>query len=428
MRADLSGYCVHSIHWTTDEYHNDEIGEGLIVTDFLTEASEIQNDIASLRHQIHQEPEIGLHLPKTQAKILMALEGLGLEISTGKSLSSVTAVLRGNNSGKAVLLRADMDALPVTELADVPFKSQIDGAMHACGHDLHVSMLVGAARLLVKNKAKLNGDVVFMFQPGEEGFDGAGHMIKEGVLTASGKKADASYGIHVMSSSIPTGLFTTKPGTMMASADEIHVTVVGMGGHGSQPHTAKDPIPAAAEMVGALQTLITRAFDAFDPVVITVGQFHAGTKANIIPDTAEFQATVRTFSAQSRALVQTEAVRLCRSIAEGYGLKADVRFVEQYPVTVNNDSHAQFLSNVAMDLFGKESFLPMPHPIAGAEDYSRVLEEVPGSYAFLGASVDVDPTKSEVNHSPRAMFDDSVLYKGTALLSELAVRSLNEMV
>ena len=398
------------------------------MSDFLTEAREIQNDLAAVRRHIHQEPEIGLDLPKTQAKILAALDGLGLEISTGKSLSSVTAVLRGGKSEKSVLLRADMDALPVTELADLAYKSQIDGVMHACGHDLHVAMLIGAAKLLTKNKSKLNGDVVFMFQPGEEGFDGAGHMIKEGVLSAGGRKADATYGLHVMSSSIPTGSFTTKPGTMMASSDELHVTVVGMGGHGSQPHTAKDPIPVAAEMVSALQLLITRSFSAFDPVVITVGQFHAGTKANIIPDTAEFQATIRTFSAENRSRIQIEAVRLCKSIAEGYGLKAEVEVVEQYPVTVNNDAHAQFLGNVAAELFGSEGYMDMPNPIAGAEDYSRVLEEVPGSYAFLGASVDQDFTKSEVNHSPRAMFDDAVLYRGTALLSELAVRSLNEMV
>jgi hippurate hydrolase len=398
------------------------------MSDFLSEAREIQNDLAAVRRHIHQEPEIGLDLPKTQAKILAALDGLGLEISTGKSLSSVTAVLRGEKSEKTVLLRADMDALPVTELADLPYKSQIDGVMHACGHDLHVAMLIGAAKLLTKNKSKINGDVVFMFQPGEEGFDGAGHMIKEGVLSASGRKADATYGLHVMSSSIPTGSFTTKPGTMMASSDELHVTVVGMGGHGSQPHTAKDPIPVAAEMVSALQLLITRSFSAFDPVVITVGQFHAGTKANIIPDTAEFQATIRTFSAENRSRIQIEAVRLCKSIAEGYGLKAEVEVVEQYPVTVNNDAHAQFLGRVAAELFGNEGYMDMPNPIAGAEDYSRVLEEVPGSYAFLGASVDQDFTKSEVNHSPRAMFDDAVLYRGTALLSELAVRSLNEMV
>jgi hippurate hydrolase len=398
------------------------------MANFITEASEIQNDLVAIRRHIHQEPELGLDLPKTQAKILAALEGLGLEVSTGKSLSSVTAVLRAGDSKKTVLLRADMDALPVAELADLPYKSQIDGAMHACGHDLHVAMLIGAAKLLVKNKSQLSGDVVFMFQPGEEGFDGAGHMIKEGVLTASGRKADATYGIHVTSSSIPTGTFTTKPGTMMASADEIHVTVVGMGGHGSQPHTAKDPIPVAAEMVGALQLMITRSFDAFDPVVITVGQFHAGTKANIIPDTAEFQATIRTFSPENRARIQVEAVRLCKSIAEGYGLKAEVKVVEQYPVTVNNDAHAQFVGRVAGELFGNEAYMDMPHAIAGAEDYSRVLEAVPGSYVFLGASVDQDFTKSEANHSPRAKFDDSVLYRGTALLSELAVRSLNEMV
>jgi amidohydrolase len=391
---------------------------------FLTEASEIQSELVSLRRNIHQEPEIGLDLPKTQAKIVAALDGLGLEITTGKSLSSVTAVLRGGKSEKAVLLRADMDALPVTELADLPYRSQIDGVMHACGHDLHVAMLIGAAKLLTKNKSKLNGDVVFMFQPGEEGFDGAGHMIKEGVLSASGRKADVTYGIHVMSSSIPTGTFTTKPGTMMASSDELHVTVVGMGGHGSQPHTAKDPIPVAAEMVSALQLLITRSFSAFDPVVITVGQFHAGTKANIIPDTAEFQATIRTFSAENRARIQVEAVRLCKSIAEGYGLKAEVQVVEQYPVTVNNDAHAQFVGKVAIELFGKDGYMDMPHPIAGAEDYSRVLEQIPGSYVFLGASADQDFTKSEVNHSPRATFDDAVLYRGTALLCELAVRSL----
>ncbi len=398
------------------------------MANFLSEASEFQKDLTALRRDIHREPEIGLDLPKTQAKIVAALEGLGLEISTGKSLSSVTAVLRAGNSDKTVLLRADMDALPVTELADLPYKSQIDGAMHACGHDLHVAMLIGAAKLLVKNKSELTGDVVFMFQPGEEGFDGAGHMIKEGVLTASGRKADATYGIHVMSSSVPTGTFTTKGGTMMASSDELHVTVVGMGGHGSQPHTAKDPIPVAAEMISALQLMITRSFDAFDPVVITVGQFHAGTKANIIPDTAEFQATIRTFSADNRARIQIEAVRLCKSIAEGYGLKAEVSVVEQYPVTINNDTHAKFVGTVAAELFGDEGYMEMPHAIAGAEDYSRVLEAVPGSYIFLGASVDKDFTKSEVNHSPRAMFDDSVLYRGTALLSELAVRSLKEMV
>ncbi|MGA1738727.1 MAG: M20 metallopeptidase family protein, partial [Candidatus Nanopelagicaceae bacterium] len=330
----------------------------------------------------------------------------------------------GKSRERAVLLRADTDALPVKELNEVTYRSQIDGVMHACGHDLHVAMLLGAAKILSAKRDQLEGDVVFMFQPGEEGYDGAGHMIKEGVLTASGKKVDAAYGIHVMSAGIPNGVFTTKPGTMMASSDELHVTVIGMGGHGSQPHTAKDPIPVAAEMVTALQLLITRSFNAFDPVVLTVGNFHAGTKANIIPDRAEFQATIRTFSAENQAKIHKEAVQLCNSIATAYGLKADVKIVEQYPVTVNNESEAAFAADVVRDVFGADSYVEMPHPIAGAEDFSRVLEEVPGSYLFLGASVNSDFTKSEVNHSPRAMFDDTVLHLGTALHCELAVRSL----
>jgi hippurate hydrolase len=394
----------------------------------LTDAMEIQTELVNIRHAIHQEPEIGLDLPKTQAKILTALADFGLEISTGKSLSSVTAVLRGANPGKAVLLRADMDALPVTELADLPYRSQIDGVMHACGHDLHVAMLIGAAKLLVANKAKLNGDVVFMFQPGEEGFDGAGHMIREGVLTASGQKAAAAYGIHVMSAGIPKGVFTTKPDTMMASSDELHVTVRGAGGHGSMPHTAKDPIPVAAQMVSDLQKLITRSFNAFDPVVITVGTFHAGTKANIIPDVAEFKATIRTFSKENRDRIKIETVRLCESIAHAYGLDVDAIIVDQYPVTANNPTHANFVAGVAADLFGEAGYVEMPYPIAGAEDFSRVLEEIPGSYVFLGASPAKDVATAAVNHSPIAMFDDSVLYQGAALHAELAIRSLNEMV
>lgn len=395
------------------------------MTSIRNEAISIQGELVAYRHAIHQEPEIGLENPLTQRKIVDALTGLDLEITEGKSSTAVTAVLRGKSRDRAVLLRADMDALPVQELNDVNYKSRIDGVMHACGHDLHVAMLLGAAKILSEKRNELEGDVVFMFQPGEEGFDGAGHMIKEGVLTASGKKVDAAYGIHVMSAGIPNGIFTTKPGTMMASSDELHVSVIGMGGHGSQPHTAKDPIPVAAEMVTALQLLITRSFNAFDPVVLTVGNFHAGTKANIIPDRADFQATIRTFSAESRAKIQKETVQLCNSIAAAYGLSADVKIVEQYPVTVNNDSEAAFARSMVEEVFGSDTYIEMPHPIAGAEDFSRVLEEVPGAYLFLGASVDSDFTKSEVNHSPRAMFDDSVLHLGTALHCELAIRALS---
>src|SRR5581483_11770780 len=240
------------------------------------DALKIADEIAELRHAIHREPEIGLDLPKTQAKVLGALDGLPLEISTGQGLTSVTAVLRGGRPGPVVLLRGDMDALPVTEETGLPWASAIPGAMHACGHDLHTAMLAGAARLLSAQRESLPGSVVFMFQPGEEGFAGARHMINEGVLAAAGSAPVAAYALHVTSNRLPCGVFSTRPGPMLAAADQITVTVRGRGGHASMPHRSADPIPAACEMVIALQTLVTRKFDVFDPVVITVGSFHAG--------------------------------------------------------------------------------------------------------------------------------------------------------
>jgi amidohydrolase len=255
------------------------------------EAGKFTDEMTELRRAIHREPEIGLHLPKTQQKILSALDGLPLEISTGTELSSVTAVLRGGKPGPAVLLRGDMDALPITEATGLPFASRHDGAMHACGHDLHVAMLAGAAKVLSARQADLTGDVVFMFQPGEEGYAGARSMIGEGVLDAAGPRVVGAYGLHVSSTKLPFGVFSTRPGPMLAAADQIFVTVHGRGGHASQPHRAADPIPAACEMVIALQTMVTRKFDVFDPVVVTVGSFHAGTADNIIPDSATFLAT-----------------------------------------------------------------------------------------------------------------------------------------
>lgn len=272
------------------------------------EASAIAGDIAELRHAIHREPEIGLDLPKTQAKVLDALGGLPLAITTGERLTSVTAVLRGGRPGPTVLLRGDMDALPVKEQTGLPFESRIDGAMHACGHDLHTAMLAGAARILCARKAELGGNVIFMFQPGEEGFHGARHMIDEGVLDAAGPdKPAAAYALHVLSGTLPHGAFGVRPGPMLAAADTLRVTVTGHGGHASSPHQSADPIPAACEIVLALQTMVTRRFDVFDPVVLTVGSFHAGTTDNVIPDDAIFDATVRTFSTAARERIREEA-------------------------------------------------------------------------------------------------------------------------
>jgi amidohydrolase len=387
------------------------------------DAHELAGDLIELRHRIHRRPEIGLDLPITQDTVLRELDGVGLEISVGRALSSVTAVLRGARPGPAVLLRADMDALPVTEATGLDFASEIDGAMHACGHDLHVSMLVGAARLLCAHRAELAGDVVFMFQPGEEGWDGAGHMIAEGVLDASGQRVASAYGMHVMSSRYPQGVFSTRPGTLMAASDRLMVTVRGEGGHGSTPHLGRDPVTAAAAMVTGLQTMVTRRFDIFDPVVITVGLLRAGTKRNIIPDEAYFDATVRTFSERARDRIIVEAPLLCRRIGEAYGLEVDAGYSAEYPVTVNDARHAEFAAGVVAEVLGPERFEPMVFPQPGAEDFSRVLAAVPGCYLMYGASTG-DPDRAMSNHSPRAAFDDGVLADGALLHAELAIRAL----
>ncbi len=395
----------------------------------LPDAHALAGDLAELRHALHQEPEVGLQLPRTQEKVLAALDGLPLEVSTGTGTTSVTAVLRGRAApsiqpAPVVLLRGDMDALPLQERVDLPYRSRIDGAMHACGHDLHTSMLVGAARLLSAHRDRLAGDVVFMFQPGEEGWDGASVMIDEGVLDAAGRRADAAYGLHVFSGVVPHGRFLTRPGTMMAASDELHVTVHGAGGHGSAPHRAQDPVPAVAEVVTALQSMVTRRFDAFDPVVLTVGQLHAGTKANIIPDEAILEATVRTFSEQSRDRMRVEAPRLVERIAAAHGLEATAAYVPQYPVTVNDDGETAFVAEALAETFeGRHERMQVP--LGGSEDFSRVLQAVPGSFVFLGAAPQgVDPASAPFNHSPLARYDDAVLPDGAAAYAELATRRL----
>jgi hippurate hydrolase len=392
------------------------------------DATALAPDLVALRRRLHQIPEIGLQLPRTQQAVLQALDGLPLEITLGQGLSSVTAVLRGGRSGgPVVLLRGDMDGLPVTERTGEVFTSQNEGAMHACGHDLHTAGLVGAARLLCQRAAELPGDVVFMFQPGEEGYDGAHHMIDEGVLEAAGRPAAAAYGLHVSSSKIRAGVFTGRPGPLMAASAGLTVRVVGAGGHGSTPHRTLDPVPAACEMVTALQTMVTRRFDVFDPVVITVGSFHAGTRRNVIPDEAVFDATVRAYSTETMVKLSDYAVRVCEDIATAYGLRAEATFEGEYPVTVNDAAEHEFLADTVRDLLGEERFEPMDNPLTGSEDFSRVLDRVPGAYVFLGATMADDPETAPTNHSALARFDDKVLPDGAALLAELAVRKLTAL-
>jgi hippurate hydrolase len=388
------------------------------------DAAELAPELVALRRDLHQVPEIGLALPETQRRVLAALDGLPLEVSTGTELSSVTAVLRGGRPGPAVLLRGDMDALPVQEPDRYEFASRHPGAMHACGHDLHTAGLVGAARLLCAHRDEVPGDVVFMFQPGEEGWNGAGRMIAEGVLEAAGQPVTAAYGLHVSSSMFPTGVFATRPGPFMSASAILTVRVIGAGGHGSRPHAALDPIPAAAEMVTALQTMATRRFDPFEPVVITVGVFQAGTRRNIIPDEAMFDATVRCFDPEVGKAIGEYATRLCEGIAAAHGLTVDVHYESEYPVTANDPTEYEFTAATIRDLFGDERFTETRYPHTGSEDFSRVLQRVPGTFVFLGAATTPDYVQAPSNHSALASFDDGVLPDAAALLATLALRRL----
>jgi len=390
-------------------------------------------DIIELRRRLHRIPELNLDLPKTQAAVLDALSGLDLEVTTGTALKSVTAVLRGRATAgggasgvhrPAVLLRGDMDALPVVEKVDLPYASEHSGRMHACGHDLHMAGLVGAARILHELRDELAGDVVFMFQPGEEDVGGAPIMIEEGVLDAAGRRVDAAYALHVFSSGHPRGAWYSRSGPQMAACDKLVVTVVGAGGHGSAPHKALDPIPAACEMVLALQTMVTRRFNAFDPVVLTVGVIAGGTKDNIIGDEAHFEATVRTFSPAHRDLMDSASLELVRGIATAHGLTVRAEYQRGFPITVNDDAEHAFAVQTVTDLFGADAHSTMPQPECGSEDFSFVLNQVPGAYLNLSTCAGSNPDAAPDNHSGDAAFDDSVLPDAAALLAELALRRI----
>ncbi|MFC8448018.1 M20 family metallopeptidase [Kitasatospora sp. NPDC057223] len=394
----------------------------------LADAHELAPDLVRLRRDLHRNPETGLALPYTQEAVLRALDGLGLEITTGRKLSSVVAVLRGTATtgpaAPAVLLRADLDALPLQERTGLGYASRTPGAMHACGHDLHAAMLVGAARLLAEQRHQVAGDVVLMFQPGEEGHDGARLMLEEGLLEASGRRPVAAYALHATTGA-PLGTFANRAGPALAGSGSLTVTVRGSGGHSAWPHEARDPVPALCEMVTALQTAVTRGFDPFEPVVLGVGVLRAGTQASIVPATAVFEATLRAMTGPALARLRDLAVRTCRGIAAAHGLEADIDYAEGYPATRNDAGEAAFVADTVAELHGAHRFTPGERPAMVSDDIGRVLAEIPGVMTSLGALPSgLDPAAAAPNHSPSALFDDAVLPDGAALLAELALRRL----
>ena len=388
----------------------------------LADARELLPDVIELRRKIHVEPEVGLDLPLTQAKILNALGDLDLVVETGSALSTVVATLTGDGAGPTLLLRGDMDALPMPEDSGEPFASKHEGAMHACGHDAHVAMLVGAARLLQARRSDLRGSVKFFFQPGEEGYHGARHSIEEGLL--ENPTVDAAFAIHITPNR-RSGTLATRPGPLMAAADEVFITVTGQGGHASMPHGAVDPIPVACEIVTALQSHITRTVDAFKPAVLTVARISAGTTTNVIPERAELAGTLRTVDERTREEVHQGIERVATGIAAAHGCGAVVEIKKGYPVTVNHGGFAEFTLEVFGDLLGPASVSTMRAPVMGAEDWSYVLQRVPGSMAFLGVCPDgEDPHAAHACHSNRMRLDEHAMAVGIAAHAAVALSYL----
>src|SRR3954451_8241153 len=341
--------------------------------DLLAAAYSDADRTIDLRRRLHRRPEIGLHLPQTQATVLEAFDGLPIEVTTGKSTTSVVGVLRGARPGPTFLLRGDMDALPVHEDTGLPFASEIPGAMHACGHDTHVAMLLASAGLPPERPDELNGQVVFMVQPGEEGFHGARYMLDEGLLDAVPEApVSGAFALHI-TSTFASGTINVRPGPMMAAADQWKITVRGRGGHASMPHAANDPIPVAAEIVLALQSMVTRRVDVFDPAVVTVAHIEAGSTNNVIPDSAFLEGTIRTLSAENRAAVVAGVQRVATALACAHGMAVEFEHVEGYPVTLNDAGAAAIVLQTSAALLGPQAAAPMAVPLMGAEDFSYVL-------------------------------------------------------
>ena len=402
--------------------------------DLLSAARGIAGGIVALRRAIHAEPELGLITPRTRDKVREALADLPLEWREGPSTTGLVATLRGGAGGagragggcRRVLLRGDMDALPMPEETGLAFASTVPGAMHACGHDAHTAMLAGAARLLSARRESLAGDVQFMFQPGEEGHHGARFMLDDGLLDdgPSGPLPQAAFALHVMPNA-PHGLVAGRAGALLAAADQLEIAVEGRGGHASMPHETLDPVPVAAELVLALQAMVTRQFSAHDPVVVTIARLEAGSAHNVIPDRAVLTGTMRTLSPAHRTRLHGAVARLAEGIAAAHGLHATVTIREGFPVTLCDPRAVDFGEAVSRDLFGPAAFHRLPDPIMGAEDFAYVLEQVPGAMFFLGVSHEGEDWQQCCGiHSTRMMVDEAVLPRGAALLAGLGEQFL----
>ncbi|MBR0754098.1 amidohydrolase [Bradyrhizobium jicamae] len=378
----------------------------------------LSDEMAAWRHDIHENPELLYDVHRTAGIVTEKLKEFGCdEVVPGIGRTGVVGVIRGrkNGSGKTIGLRADMDALPIEETSGVPYASKVPGKMHACGHDGHTAMLLGAAKYLAETR-NFDGTAIVIFQPAEEGGGGGKAMVEDGLMTRWG--IQEVYGLHNMPG-LPEGHFATTPGALLASSDSLEIFVQGKGGHaGAGPHRAVDTVLIGAQIVSALQSIVSRNVDPLKSAVISITMFQAGTAFNIIPETARLAGTVRTLDPEIRDLVERRIGEIADSIARAYGGSAETKYTRMYPVTMNHAREAGIAAEVARDVVGVDRVNDRAIPLMGAEDFSFMLEARPGAFVFLGMG------DGNECHHPGYVFNDNILGHGASYWVRLVEKSM----
>lgn len=377
--------------------------------------SAVVRDVVELRRDFHAHPELGFEEVRTAGIVAERLKALGYEVRTGVGQTGVVGVLRTKKPGKTILLRADMDCLPILEMSGVEYASTSPGKMHACGHDGHTAILLGAAQMIVERRDLLSGTIVLCFQPAEEGKGGARAMIEDGVL--DDPHVERVYGLH-LTSYYRTGLVLMRPGPVMASSDSIEVTIHGRGGHGASPHQTVDPILTSAYFVSQLQSVVSRNVDPIEPAVVTIGAIHGGTIHNVIPDDVTLLGTVRAFSEAEREQMKPRIERVLSGCCAAEGASYDYRYIERYPVTVNDAAQTAYVRELALRTVGPERTADLV-PTMGAEDFSFMLQRRPGCFFFVGSQS--DERTAVPHHNARFALDEACLKTGVQMMVALAL-------
>jgi amidohydrolase len=395
------------------------------IAEFIAdEARQISSGVIDIRRDLHSHPELSFQEVRTASVIASILEPLGIEVIRNVATTGVVGIIRGSKQEPAIALRADMDALPITEATGLPFASQTSGIMHACHHDAHVAMLLGAAMVLQKMRNKLNGTVKLIFQPGEEGYAGARRMIEEGVLEDM-PKVQAAFALHLDALS-PSGTLSIRKGAIMACADIFTLSIVGKGGHGAMPHRSVDPILVAGHVITALQSLASRKIDPTEPVVVSICTIHAGTALNIIPDRVEMGGTVRLFDPGLRERMPSLMREIIEGVTRAFGAKFELDYIRGYPATINDPGFVDLVQSCGAAILGAHNIRILERPRMPSEDFSFFLEKVPGAFAILGAR----PADREAlpSHNAATTIDEAALEAGVKMHAAVALAYLGARI